>query len=816
MDNIRNGIKEWIHLNILLLLMMFVVRIVFFIETTTRIDVAASEFLNIFLGFKYDLILSSHCIAWISLIFLTFYYFFPKITVKIYKVLIFIFAIISTLLTEYFCNLTMPLDHVIFAYSVESLIATVSSSSSFSIIPILYLVISISLFIIISRLWNKVKINNIVAYIILVVSLIISISFNYGKIIREERYADNHTDFILATNQMSYSYVKIYDFLNKKDVDTESGFEVIEKATKAYQQLNSQFKYPYLDYPFYRKADYQDVLGTFLRKTENDVKPNFVFIIVESFGQSLTGVESTTVSFTPFIDSLKNESLYWQNCLASTERTFGVLPAIFASTPQGENGFSHRYSTMPPHNSLLKDFKNNGYDISYHYGCYRDIDRYDNFLKVNDIENIFVPKQENIDEDIYNMMRENHRWGLDDKDLFDIVINDRKSSDNDKPFVDIIMTLSTHEPFVILEGQEKYEQKAKEIFEKSNVVDTKERNNIEKNMNVFACYLYMDECVKNLINSYKEIGRYDNTIFVITGDHRMGMLNTGNVLRSFNVPLLIYSPLLKENKQMKAVVSHCDITPTINAYLSNNYDYKVAEYCHWIGKSLDTVKEFRSDVRQAFMLNNRDVVDYLNGEYFLCRSWLYKIDENLELDRIDNPLLYDKLKKEMDDYNLISIYALESNFLNNEYETDLVDVAEYHYDFDETSDKIYDELLKDTLDNRFVYFDENHEFISLYPYWEIDDDYTKFSIRVSFDLKSYTENKLPMLIFTFGDFYQGVPLVSLQNESLNTGELEHFVKRINISKGKSYKGEKLKIYLWNKTDDRMMFDNVNVLIKASK
>ena len=68
---------------------------------------------------------------------------------------------------------------------------------------------------------------------------------------------------------------------------------------------------------------------------------------------------------------------------------------------------------------------------------------------------------------------------------------------------------------------------------------------------------------------------------------------------------------------------------------------------------------------------------------------------------------YDKLKKEMDDYNLISIYALESNFLNNEYETDLVEVAEYHYDFDETSDKIYDELLKDTLDNRFVYLERN-------------------------------------------------------------------------------------------------------------
>ncbi len=815
MEKIKNGIKEWIHLNILLLLMMFIVRIVFFIETTTRIDVS-SQFLNILLGYKYDLLLASHIVAWSSLIFLIFYYFFPKTTIKIYKVLIFIYAIISTLLTEYFCNLTMPLDHVIFAYSVESLIATVSSSSSFSIIPILYLAISITLFIIISRLWNKVKINNIVAYIILLASLIISISFNYGKIIREERYADNHADFILATNQMSYSYVKIYDFLNKKDVDKESGFEVIEKATKAYQQLNSQFKYPYLDYPFYRRADYQDVLGTFLRKTESDVKPNFVFIIVESLGQCLTGVENPTVSFTPFIDSLKNESLYWKNCLASTERTFGVLPAIFASAPHGRKGFAYRYSSMPPHNSLLKDLKNNDYDISYYYGCYRDVDRYDNFLVANEIEKIFVPEQGSVDEDIYNLMRENNRWGLDDKDLFDIVINDRKSSDNDKPFVDIIMTLSTHEPFIILENQDKYELMAKDFIEKNTSVCKTEKNAVLKNLNVFACYLYMDECVKNLINSYKKMGKYDNTIFVITGDHRMGMLNTGNVLRSFNVPLLIYSPLLKENKQMKSVVSHYDITPTINAYLSNNYDYQVDEYCHWIGKSLDTVKDFRSDIRQAFMLNNRDIVDYLNGKYFLCRKNLYEIDENLELDKIENPDLYEKLKKELDDYNLLGVYAIESNFLNNEGDLGMVDIAEYHFDIDNITDDVYEELTLDSLDNKYVYFDENQEFVSLYPYWEVDDDYTKLSVNVSFDLKSYTANKLPVLIFTVGDFYQGVPLVSLQNESLNTGNLEHFVKRINISKGESYKGEKLKIYLWNKTDDRMMFDNINVLIKASK
>lgn len=665
-DNIKYSIKQWIHLNILLVLMMFVIRIIFFIEVTTRINVDASQFFNIILGIKYDLLLAAHLIAWIAPIFLILHYFFPKTTNKIYKTLIFIYATISIFLTEYFCNLMMPLDHVIFAYSVEDLKGAVESSTSFSIVPILYFVISLAVCILISRLWNKVKIGNILSYCILITSFVVAIAFNHSDIIRKERYCNNHTDFILATNQPSYSFIKISDHLKNNDTKNESEIDIIYEICENYQKSNDQFSYPYKNYPFYRKADYQDVLGSLLNETTNGGKPNFVFVIIESFGQCLTGAETPTISFTPFIDSLKNESLYWKNCLSATERTFGVLPTIFASTPHGKKGFGHRHEQMPQHNSLLKDFKKNDYDVSYYYGCYRDNDRYDNFLKANDIENIFIPKQGSVDKEASKLMQENNRWGIDDKELFNIIINDKKSNDSGKPFVDIVMTLSTHEPFIILEGQEKYEEQAKQILEKTNNVSAKEKNNITKNLNVFACYRYMDECVKNLIDSYKEIGKYDNTIFIITGDHRIGMMTTGNVLRSFNVPLLIHSPLLKENRQMDAVVSHYDITPTINAYLSNNFDYQVDQYCHWLGTSLDTVKEFRSNIKQAFMLNNRDVIDYLHDEYFLCRNRLYKIDSNLRLTYIEDPELYQELKKELDDYNMISDFAIKSNSLNKE------------------------------------------------------------------------------------------------------------------------------------------------------
>ena len=207
---------------------------------------------------------------------------------------------------------------------------------------------------------------------------------------------------------------------------------------------------------------------------------------------------------------------------------------------------------------------------------------------------------------------------------------------------------------------------------------------------------------------------------------------------------------------------------------------------------------------------------YLHDEYFLCRSRLYTIDSNLCLTTVDNPDLHKKLKKELDDYNLISAYALETNFLNSESDANFIDIAEYHFDIDNTTDRIYKNLTVDSLGNKFVYFDENSEYISLYPYLEVNDSFDKFIVSVSFDLQSYSENKLPLLIYTIGDFYQTVPLVSLQNESLNTGKLEHFVNRIMISKDKDFNGEKLKIYFRKTSKDRMMFDNINILIRASK
>ena len=127
-----------------------------------------------------------------------------------------------------------------------------------------------------------------------------------------------------------------------------------------------------------------------------------------------------------------------------------------------------------------------------------------------------------------------------------------------------------------------------------------------------------------LVDYYKSQPEFDNTIFVIVGDHRMGRVYVNaSPLLKYNVPLIVYSPLIKTPKTYKAVVTHHDIAPTVTAYLSKNYDYTSADKCHWLGTSLDTTAEYRCKQSVAFMRNSREEIEYMHGDYLLDRDRLF-------------------------------------------------------------------------------------------------------------------------------------------------------------------------------------------------
>ena len=369
------------------------------------------------------------------------------------------------------------------------------------------------------------------------------------------------------------------------------------------------------------------------------------------------------LSFTPFIDSLAVSGLFWPNCFSTSERTFGVLPSVFASAPHGRLGFTATLPYLPRHHSLLLDLERNGYTTSFFYGGEASFDRYDDFMKENHVDYQFVPTLTVHDSSQYRLLAYNNRWGLDDAQLFSgAVLHEQSDTAAKPPFADVFLTLTTHEPF-FFEGIEAYEQQVKEIVEKTVGVSEKERENVMKNLNIYACYLYMDQCVRQLFSYYASRPDYANTVFVITGDHRMAVVPFGIPIRKYNVPLVIYSPLIKRPKTMRAMVSHLDIAPSINAYLHANYPYDIDDHCHWLGTSLDTVRVFRNNRKLAFMLNNRDVVDYMDGTYLINNKTLVKLDASLSGTIIEDEQLYSRMKEELDDFQFLSRFVVQFNRL---------------------------------------------------------------------------------------------------------------------------------------------------------
>ena len=815
---LKEGICQWAKLNLFLFACMIVVRLFFYFEVHTRIEIEASQFWEIMKGIVFDFYLVCHIATWLLLPFVALYCYFPKTTTKVYKGLLIFYVVVAALLTEYYCNLTMPLDHVILVYTPEEVKDTATSSANITAAPFLWFLGTVAAVMLLSWLWRKVMLGWIWAALLLLLSVVVTCCVRYKNVIREERYFKDHATFCLAVNQPSYSCIKIVDYLCESKTtfvgDNDLASPQVLEAAKRYHQLYPEFDFVDDSYPFFRKANDKDVLGGFFEQTSDGLPPNFVFIIMESFGQRLTGVDDPKLSFTPFIDSLKQEGLYWKNCLSTTERTFGVLPSVFASTPYGKKGFCQPSYPMPNHNSLLKDFVNNGYATSYYYGGNSSFGGLDLFLKANKTGFIYTPEMNEIDSAANQMFTEYHRWGVDDRETFMFVKERKSSMEEPRPNADIILTLTTHEPF-LFQDVEQYEQRVEAIVDDCAMLSERERNNVLKNSNIFACYLYLDDCVRDLFAFYQTLPEYRNTIFILTGDHRMGPLNFGGPLNKYNVPLLVFSPLLREHKAMDAVVSHLNIAPSLNAYLSANYPYQIDEYCHWRGGALDTATAYRNMQRQAFMLNNRDVADYVNGDYVISNNRLFKVKKDLLSESVDDDAILLRMKRELEDFQTLSLFAVQNDHLVKYTQDEKRVLQQQNTDFESNYSPVFDGYVHQEGDNHYALMKSDNVYPPLWDHLVLKDNYDQLVVDVAFDMQSLdTLSQLPSIAVELDDYYMFLTLESPEGVGFNTGNLEHYRHRLFIPLEKECKDKKLKIYLYNSHKASMKYDNIQVCVSA--
>ena len=807
---IQESIKSWTKVNLTFAATMLILRLMFYAITSIRLRPETEIFWTIMSGVKFDVVLTGSVAMATFLPYCLVHFFAPKTARIIAGSTIILYALATSLLSEYFCIMSRPLDHILFSYSPSEVKSIVLKSTSVSFDSIANVVLSIGLTICLIWGAKKVKLHIATPVVLLLLSAWLSFGFRYRNIVRNEVGYRSHADFYLAVNQFTYSFINITDHINNDEPAPNA--DEITNAARQYHSLLDNFEFADTKYPFWRKADDNDVLGSFLNLTSNGQMPNFVYIVIEGFGRKLTGVDNPEVSFTPFIDSLAANGLFWKNCLSTTERTYGALPAILASAPHGKCGFANMWEPIPDHNSLLKELAANGYHTSFFYGGSPAFDGQDKFLLSNHIGYILKATPETSDSTRNTALKKNHRWGLDDGEMFDLAINHKKTETSNAPTADIYLTLSTHEPFD-LPQIEKYKKLA---AQRATSTNKQELKNINANLNIFACFIYTDECVRRLFDYYRSRPDFENTIFVITGDHRMyPLLNMDNILMRYNVPLIIYSPLLKRHKTMEGIVSHLDITPSTIAYLSNNYNFKTSEYCHWIGSVFDTTSNFSSKKKLAFMMDNRDLVSFLSDTLFVSSNRLFSVSKNMILRQIDNQNVRDSINHTLDNYRILSRYVA-NDYLIKPDKNSIATLYHINTDFNNLTDDTFKAQLTTIDGDKCLMIDSSTTFGAICPNITLTRDCHKLKVDVRFSLQSFdTSATLPKIVCEKNgehSYYLAVPIEEQENKIKNTGNKESFVFRTTIVFEGKIDGDIFKLYLWNNHKSRMTYDNLYVNI----
>lgn len=286
-----------------------------------------------------------------------------------------------------------------------------------------------------------------------------------------------------------------------------------------------------------------------------DNPKNIIVIQLESFDEKIIDYKHNGKEITPFLNDLKDESLYFENFYAqhingSFDAEFSFLTSLY---PINKN-YAFKENDMEEFNSMVKVLDKKGYNsIAFHGNkeefFYRDKGYlemgFDKFYSRKD----FSAQEGKIKDDTY--------FGINDYDFFDQSIEYLK--DAEKPFFAFFITVSSHTPFDFYPEKEKVEE-----FE--DISTTLVRD-------YFQSMAFVDKSLKMFFEKLKNNDLYKDTLFVIYSDHTADVnkeeYESGgnfsidrNIKEPENVPLLINHSDI-EGEVIDRTGTHTDLGPTI-------------------------------------------------------------------------------------------------------------------------------------------------------------------------------------------------------------------------------------------------------------
>jgi lipoteichoic acid synthase len=290
-------------------------------------------------------------------------------------------------------------------------------------------------------------------------------------------------------------------------------------------------------------------LNARLQQTDRTEKKNVVFIHLESTRARSTTPYNRDIDTTPYLDELSKHSLMAEHAYTIVPHTSKAITAVNCGIdPHLVRDITESEPNGIPARCLPELLGEHGYhsvwfsSATEHFEDRRELVAnfgYKDFLPVDGMDKT-------------GFQRSNY-FGYED----DIMLQPSKNwleEHDDKPFVATYLGVTGHHDY---RPVDRYGLKT---FSKDSAL-----NHYQNEVR------YLDFFVKNVIDQYKDLGLYDDTIFVIYGDHGEGfgehdLYQHDNTIyqEGLKVPLIIHEPGRFQNgKHIETLTDQVDILPTI-------------------------------------------------------------------------------------------------------------------------------------------------------------------------------------------------------------------------------------------------------------
>ena len=314
--------------------------------------------------------------------------------------------------------------------------------------------------------------------------------------------------------------------------------------------------------PVYKKQDYfpeVDLASNYSPVHRPDSvrefkKMNVVLIIVESLGKETLGFynrqldNGTYQGYTPFLDSLAEHSLVYMNSFANSKISIEASPAVLASIPSLQESFTQSFYANNAINSLASCLSKKGYETMYAHGAPNGSLGLNAFTVIAGVSK-YIGKDEYGNDADYDGV-----WGIWDHKFLPFFA--RECTKLQQPFQATVFSVSSHHPY-------------KMPVELAN-------HFAEGLLPIFKSIRYADYSLRKFFDEASRQPWFDNTIFVITGDHTCARYHeeSKTSLGAFGVPLIFYTPGKQFlNSKDYRVAQQIDIMPTILNYLGYDKPY---------------------------------------------------------------------------------------------------------------------------------------------------------------------------------------------------------------------------------------------------